>query len=129
MGWARADPSQLIAAYQARLGTDPSPAQLSAKRESSTRHPQANRASHADHAGAAEGPPARAAFAFEMGHYFGLCPFGHSGFQNIMFSLPAGNNLWDWGLFGFYLNAEPYFTSVDKRNVWRFIVDQLRDEL
>ena len=56
-------------------------------------------------------------------------PFGHSGFQNIMFSLPAGNNLWDWGLFGFYLNAEPYFTSVDKRNVWRFIVDQLRDEL
>ena len=67
--------------------------------------------------------------AHEMGHYFGLCPFGHSGFQNIMFSLPAGNNLWDWGLFGFYLNAEPYFTSVDKRNVWRFIVDQLRGEL
>jgi hypothetical protein len=27
------------------------------------------------------------------------------------------------------LNAEPYFTSRDKRNVWRFIVDQLRNEL
>jgi hypothetical protein len=33
------------------------------------------------------------------------------------------------GLFGYYLNAEPYFTSRDKRNVWRFIVDQLRNEL
>jgi hypothetical protein len=67
--------------------------------------------------------------AHEMGHYFGLCHFGHNGFQNLMFSLPDGNNLFDWGLFGYYLNAEPYFTSADKRNVWRFIVDQLRDEL
>ena len=67
--------------------------------------------------------------AHEIGHYFGLCHFGHNGFQNIMFSLPTGNSLLDWGLFGYYLNAEPYFTSADKRNVWRFIVDQLRNEL
>jgi hypothetical protein len=46
-----------------------------------------------------------------------------------MFSDAAGNSYTDWGLFGYYLNAEPYFTSRDKRNVWRFIVDQLRNEL
>ena len=38
--------------------------------------------------------------AHEIGHYFGLCHFGHNGFQNIMFSLPTGNSLLDWGLFG-----------------------------
>ena len=67
--------------------------------------------------------------AHEMGHYFGLCHINHNGVQNIMFSNAAGNSIWDWGLFGYYLNAEPHFTSADKRNVWRFIVDQLRDEL
>ena len=46
-----------------------------------------------------------------------------------MFSNAVGNSYADWGLFGYYLNAEPYFTSRDKRNVWRFIVDQLRNEL
>jgi hypothetical protein len=46
-----------------------------------------------------------------------------------MFSNAAGNSYADWGLFGYYLNAEPYFTSRAKRNVWRFIVDQLRNEL
>jgi hypothetical protein len=67
--------------------------------------------------------------AHEMGHYFGLCHINHNGVQNIMFSNAAHNSIWDWGLFGYYLNAEPYFTSRDKRNVWRFIVDQLRNEL
>jgi hypothetical protein len=67
--------------------------------------------------------------AHEMGHYFGLCHINHSGVQNIMFSKVAGNNVLDWGLFSYYLNAEPCFTSTDKRNVWRFIVDQLHNEL
>jgi hypothetical protein len=67
--------------------------------------------------------------AHEMGHYFGLCHINHNGFQNVMFSDAAGNSYTHWGLFGYYLNAEPYFTSRDKRNVWRFIVDQLRNEL
>jgi hypothetical protein len=67
--------------------------------------------------------------AHEMGHYFGLCHINHNGVQNIMFSTAAGNSLLDWGLFGYYLNAEPYFTSRNKRNVWRFIVDQLGNEL
>jgi hypothetical protein len=35
----------------------------------------------------------------------------------------------DWGLFGYHLNAEAYFISRDKSNVWRFIVDQLGNEL
>ena len=55
--------------------------------------------------------------AHEMGHYFGLCHINHNGLQNIMFSTAAGNSVLDWGLFGYYLNAEPYFTSRDKRNV------------
>jgi hypothetical protein len=63
------------------------------------------------------------------GHYFDLYHINHNGVQNIMFSNAAGNSYADWGLFGYYLNAEPYFTSRDKRNVWRFIVDQLRNEL
>jgi hypothetical protein len=67
--------------------------------------------------------------AHEMGHYLGLCHINHNGFQNLMFSDFAGNSYADWGLFGYYLNAEPYFTSRDKRNVWRFIADQLRNEL
>jgi hypothetical protein len=67
--------------------------------------------------------------AHEMGHYFGLCHINHNGVQNIMFSNAAGNSIWDWGLFSYYLNAEPTFTPRDKRNVWRFIVDQLRNEL
>jgi hypothetical protein len=65
----------------------------------------------------------------ELGHYFGLCPFNHDGVQNIMFSLGAGNSILDWGLFSYYLRSEPHFTASDKRNVWRFIVDQLRNEL
>lgn len=56
--------------------------------------------------------------AHEMEHYFGLCHINHNGVQNIMFSTAAGNSVLDWGLFGYYLNAEPYFTSRDKRNVW-----------
>ena len=66
--------------------------------------------------------------AHEMGHYFGLCHINHNGLQNIMFSTAAGNSVLDWGLFGYYLNAEPYFTSRNKRNVWRFIVDHLGKE-
>jgi len=58
--------------------------------------------------------------AHEMEHYFGLCHINHNGVQNIMFSTAAGNSVLDWGLFGYYLNAEPYFTSRDKRNVWRY---------
>ena len=67
--------------------------------------------------------------AHEMGHYFGLCHIGHNGFQNLMFSAFTDTSFLDWGLFGYYLNAEPYFTSRDKRNVWRFIVDQVGNEL
>src|SRR5262249_23614171 len=47
--------------------------------------------------------------AHEMGHYFGLCHINHNGVQNIMFSTAAGNSVLDWGLFGYYLNAEPHF--------------------
>jgi hypothetical protein len=67
--------------------------------------------------------------AHELGHYFGLCHINHSGVQNIMFSTVAGNSVFDWGLFSYYLRAEPHFTGTDERNAWRFIVDQLRNEL
>ena len=30
------------------------------------------------------------------------------------------------GLWEFYLHSEPEFTDADARNVWRFIVDQMR---
>ena len=63
------------------------------------------------------------------GHYFGLCNINHSGVQNIMVSTVPGNSVFDWGLFSYYLRAEPHFTGTDKRNAWRFIVDQLRNEL
>ncbi|HET7448673.1 MAG TPA: hypothetical protein VFJ49_12340, partial [Methyloceanibacter sp.] len=67
--------------------------------------------------------------AHEMRYYFGLRHINHNGVQNIMFSNAAGNNWADWGLFGYYLNAEPTFTPRDKRNRGAFIVDQLRNEL
>ena len=46
-----------------------------------------------------------------------------------MFSKVAGNSVCDWGLFDYYLRAEQHFSGTDKRNLWRFIVDQLRNEL
>ena len=63
----------------------------------------------------------------EMGHYLGLCHFGHNGFQNIMYTADpeAHLNLFDWGMFEFYYESEPEFTLSDGMNVWRFIIDQL----
>ena len=66
----------------------------------------------------------------EIGHYFGLCHFGHDGVQNMMFSnagWQAGQlNPVDPGLWQYYLHSEPEFTHEDAKNVWRFIVDQIR---
>lgn len=64
--------------------------------------------------------------AHEVGHYFGLCHFGHNGVQNIMFSAEF-NNILDWGLLEYYLHSEPEFSYDDAKNVWRFIVNQMRD--
>ena len=73
-------------------------------------------------------PPyfSRYVLAHEIGHYFGLCHFGHDGVQNMMFSKADGSNILDLGLWQYYLHAEPEFTDQDARNVWRFIVDQMR---
>src|SRR5262249_38495388 len=70
----------------------------------------------------------RYVLAHEIGHYFGLCHYGHDGFQNIMFTLDkdADLNFFDPGELKFYYNSEPEFTLSDGRNVWRFIVKQLR---
>jgi hypothetical protein len=73
-------------------------------------------------------PPyfSRYILAHELGHYFGLCHFGHDGVQNIMFSTAGGSSILDWGLWQYYLHSEPEFTFADATNVWRFIVDQMR---
>ncbi len=74
-------------------------------------------------------PPyfSRYVLAHELGHYFGLCHFGHDGVQNIMFSTAGGSNVLDPGLWQYYLHSEPEFTYEDAKNVWRFIVNQMRD--
>lgn len=69
----------------------------------------------------------RYVLAHEIGHYLGLCHYGHDGVQNIMYSKDeeAKLNLLDWSLFKFYYQSEPEFTLPDGKNLWRFIVDQL----
>jgi hypothetical protein len=65
----------------------------------------------------------------ELGHYFGLCHVAHDGVQNIMFSLAAGNHVLDIGMFRFYLDSEPDFSFEDRKNMWRFIINKLGNEL
>ncbi len=73
-------------------------------------------------------PPyfSRYVLAHEIGHYFGLCHFGHDGVQNIMFSTAGGSKILDPGLWQYYLRSEPELTYEDAKNVWRFIVNQMR---
>lgn len=69
----------------------------------------------------------RYVLAHEMGHYLGLCHYGHDGFQSIMFTPQPTANLSfaSWGLFRFYLSDEPEFSFKDAKNVWRFLVTEL----
>jgi hypothetical protein len=68
----------------------------------------------------------------EIGHYVGLCHFGHNGFHNMMFtSAPQPPPLPDlkvatFGtLWGYYRDSEPRFSLDDAKNCWRFLVDQM----
>jgi hypothetical protein len=61
----------------------------------------------------------------EIGHYVGLCHYGHDGFDHIMWRPGVGLGWVDWSLFSYYLDREPHFTTKDGKNLWRFIVDQL----
>jgi hypothetical protein len=72
-------------------------------------------------------PPyfSRYVLAHEIGHYFGLCHFGHDGVQNIMFSTAGGSKIFDPGLLRYYLYSEPQFLPEDGKNAWRFIVNQM----
>jgi hypothetical protein len=71
--------------------------------------------------------------AHEIGHYLGLCHFGHNGIQNIMFT-PARDpghpenetDYTSWGLWRYGFEREPNFTLDDARNTWRFLVSGLR---
>ncbi len=63
--------------------------------------------------------------AHEIGHYLGLCHCGHDGFQNIMYTSKS-LNFFDPGIVSLYWDSEPHFSLKDGKNVWRFIVDQLR---
>jgi hypothetical protein len=68
--------------------------------------------------------------AHEIGHYLGLCHFGHDGIQNIMFTTPdadpdADISWFDWGELDYLLDGEPNFTLDDGKNAWRFIVSEL----
>jgi hypothetical protein len=69
--------------------------------------------------------------AHELGHYFGLCHINHNGVQNIMFTAQkdSGNSILDVGLINYYMKNEPDFSFEDKKNMWRFIVTRLGDQL
>jgi hypothetical protein len=72
----------------------------------------------------------RYVLAHEIGHYLGLCHYGHDGIQNIMFTTPdadpnADISWLDWGELNYLLDGEPNFTLDDGKNAWRFIVSQL----
>ncbi|CDG83157.1 hypothetical protein GJA_2526 [Janthinobacterium agaricidamnosum NBRC 102515 = DSM 9628] len=70
----------------------------------------------------------RYVLAHELGHYFGLCHYGHDGLQNIMYTAAKDEHLsmLDIGLLNVYMQGEPEFTQDDGRNCWRFIVNQLQ---
>lgn len=63
----------------------------------------------------------------EVGHYLGLCHFGHDGFQNLMWKPDpaAGLSPVSWSTFKLYYESEPTFTYADARNCWRFLVSQM----
>jgi len=61
----------------------------------------------------------------EIGHFVGLCHYGHDGFDHVMWRPKVGLKWFDWSLFHFYLDREPRFTLQDGKNAWRFIADQL----
>jgi hypothetical protein len=69
----------------------------------------------------------RYVLAHELGHYVGLCHYGHGGFQNIMFTPnpKAGLSYTSWGLSKFYLHNEPELTLDDGKNAWRFVVGEM----
>ncbi len=72
----------------------------------------------------------RYVLAHEIGHYLGLCHYGHDGIQNIMFTTPKADpgadiSWLDWGELNYLIDGEPNFTLDDGKNAWRFIVSQL----
>jgi len=71
---------------------------------------------------------ARYILAHEMGHYLGLCHFGHAGLDNIMFTPNPLVGLVPItpGMFlSYWLYSEPKFTLDDGKNAWRFLVNQM----
>jgi len=71
---------------------------------------------------------ARYILVHELGHYFGLCHFGHDGASNhIMYSMVDDVNWLDWSMLpSLYLDSEPEFTLDDAKNAWRFIVNEMQ---
>lgn len=69
----------------------------------------------------------RTVVAHEIGHWVGLCHFGHDGIDKIMFTSAASQNIspfsWDM-IWRFYGSSRPRFTNEDARNVWRYLLDQ-----
>jgi hypothetical protein len=67
---------------------------------------------------------ARYILVHELGHYLGLCHFGHDGASNhIMYSVVDDVSWFDWSMLpSLYLDSEPEFTIDDAKNSWRFIV-------
>ncbi len=69
----------------------------------------------------------RYVLAHEIGHYLGLCHYGHDGVQNIMYTADKDEGLSpvSWSSLKYYYQSEPEFILEDGKNVWRFIVGQL----
>jgi hypothetical protein len=70
--------------------------------------------------------------AHEIGHYVGLCHFGHDGAQNIMYTkehqdppLRDLRPVTPGTFWGYYRDSEPRFSLDDAKNCWRFLVNQM----
>ena len=64
----------------------------------------------------------------EIGHWLGLCHWGHTGFNKIMMTVQPkqGSGLWNWDIIwrSYAYGFESNFTWKDSRNIWRYILDQ-----
>jgi hypothetical protein len=70
--------------------------------------------------------------AHEIGHYVGLCHYGHDGLHNVMYTIadqpPGLLNLQPvvpGTLWGLYRDSEPRFSLDDAKNCWRFLINQM----
>lgn len=73
--------------------------------------------------------------AHEIGHYVGLCHFGHDSFSQVMWTPAYAKNraaagaqaFVDADVLRFYFRSEPHFTFSDAKNCWRYLLTEMVD--